>query len=184
MFSPPHRKQLLQLARESLAWGIEKSCAKPVQLKYYPEELQQQAACFVTLHENGQLRGCIGSLQAQRPLVEDVSENAFAAGFRDPRFAPLQASELDRLSLSISVLSPAQEMSFVSEQDLIRQLQPGEDGLILQDGYHRSTFLPSVWQQLPQPQEFLQHLKLKAGLSRDDWSDNIRIFRYHTESFD
>ena len=184
MFNPELRKQLIALARESLAWGLQNGSAKPVQLKNYPAELQQQAACFVTLHENNQLRGCIGSLQAQRPLVEDVSENAFAAGFRDPRFAPLQADELEQLKLSISVLTPAQEMNFYSEQDLISQLKPGTDGLILQDGYHRATFLPSVWEQLPQPQEFLNQLKLKAGLSTHYWSDNIRILRYHTESFE
>jgi len=184
MFTAAQRKQLIQLARDSLAWGLQKGSPKPVRLKDYPAELQQQAACFVTLHENDQLRGCIGSLQAQRPLVEDVSENAFAAGFRDPRFAPLQATELEQLKLSISVLMPAQEMSFDSEQDLISQLKPGEDGLILQDGYHRATFLPSVWEQLPQAQEFLNHLKLKAWLSPDYWSDNIRISRYHTESFE
>lgn len=184
MFNLRQRKKLLQLARDSLAWGIKTGKAKPVKKEQFDSELQQPAACFVTLHRNNQLRGCIGSLEARRPLVEDVSKNAFAAGFQDPRFPPLQESELDQLGLSISVLTPAQEMHFTSQQDLLKQLTPGVDGLILQEGQRRGTFLPSVWEQLPEAEPFLQHLKLKAGLPADYWSDKLRVFRYATESFE
>lgn len=183
-FSEQHRQQLLKLARDSIVWGLDHARPLQVSVDDFDDQLQQKAACFVTLHKNGELRGCIGSLEAQRPLVEDVSENAFSAAFRDPRFFALQNDELEQLSLSISVLTPAQPLQFSSEQNLIDQLRPGVDGLILQEGYHRGTFLPSVWEQLPDPKQFLQHLKMKAGLSPDHWSDQIKVSRYQTESFE
>jgi len=113
--------------------------------------------------------------------VEDVAENAFAAAFRDPRFPAISSSELADLDLHISILSPAEAMHFDSEQSLLAQLKPGLDGLILQDGYHRGTFLPSVWEQLPDAAEFLRNLKQKAGLPSDYWSDHLKISRYSTE---
>jgi len=103
------------------------------------------------------------------------------AAFRDPRFPPLAADEFDELDIHLSILTPAEPVSFTSEQELITQLQPGIDGLILEEGHRRGTFLPSVWEQLPEPQQFLRHLKQKAGLSPDYWSENIRISRYRTE---
>lgn len=184
MFSSTQREQLLQIAQQSIASGLAHGGPLSVALNDYDTELQQQRACFVTLHENGQLRGCIGSLEANRPLVEDVAENAYAAAFRDPRFNPVQKSEFDLLKISISVLTPSSAMQFDSEQDLIAQIRPGEDGLILQDGFHKGTFLPSVWEQLPTVEEFLQHLKIKAGLTADYWSDSIQVSRYQAESFE
>ncbi len=115
--------------------------------------------------------------------MTDVVENAFASAFKDPRFPPLAAAEFDDLEIHISVLSPATPMMFSSEADLLRQLRPGVDGLILEDGPHRGTFLPSVWESLPQPLEFLRNLKMKAGLPADHWSDRVRVYRYQTESF-
>ena len=138
---------------------------------------------LVTLERRGQLRGCIGMLEAVRPLVRDIAENAFAAAFRDPRFPPLTIDELADLELHISILSPAEAVHFKSEQDLIEQLKPGIDGLILREGYRRGTFLPSVWEQLPDASQFLRHLKQKAGLPADYWSDSLKIFRYSTEMF-
>lgn len=184
MYNPVQRKTLLQLAKDSIAHGLKQGRAKAIDIEDYDSELQQARACFVTLHKNGQLRGCIGSLEAQRELVRDVAENAFAAAFRDPRFRPVEQKELDRLALSISVLTPSSEILFDSQQSLIDQIRPGIDGLILQYGHHRGTFLPSVWEQLPTTEEFLQHLKLKAGLAADFWSDDLRVFRYQTESFE
>lgn len=174
---------LLKLARESIAYGLQTGQALSVDLNTVEQALTNKAASFVTLQHQGQLRGCIGMLEAQRPLVQDVSENAFAAAFRDPRFPPLSAQEFTDLDLHISILSPAQAMHFTSEQDLIAQLQPGIDGLILQEGYRRGTFLPSVWEQLPHPSQFLRHLKQKAGLPADYWSDKIKAYRYNAESF-
>lgn len=177
------QEQLLDLAVDSIRHGLSHGQALRVQAADYPDALQQMGASFVTLHRLGELRGCIGMLEAVRPLVEDVVENAYAAAFRDPRFPPLNAAELDGLDLHISILSPSSPMSFDSEQDLIHQLQAGEDGLILKEGLRRGTFLPSVWESLPSPEQFLHHLKLKAGLPADYWSDTLTVERYHTESF-
>lgn len=183
MYSPAHRQQLLQLAEQSISSGLEHGRPLSVNVDEFDLELQQQRASFVTLHEAGQLRGCIGSLEAHRALVEDVAENAYAAAFRDPRFGPLRKSEFELLQISISVLSPSTSIQFESEQDLIAQMRPGEDGLILREGFHKGTFLPSVWEQLPEADQFLQHLKIKAGLNPDYWSDSIQVSRYQTESF-
>jgi uncharacterized protein len=180
-YSAQQRQTLLELAHYSIAQGLATKKALVINHSDYDPELQLERACFVTLHLNGQLRGCIGSLQARRSLVDDVAENAFAAAFRDPRFNPLQPSELASLNISISVLTAAEPMSFNSEEDLIQQLKPDIDGLILQDGNRRGTFLPSVWEQLPTPREFLQHLKHKAGLPADYWSDTLQVSRYTTE---
>lgn len=177
------RQELLDLARASIRHGLLQSTPEPVQLKDYPMHLQERLASFVTLHLHGQLRGCIGSLEAHRPLVEDIAQNAYAAAFSDPRFAPLTQREYVDLEIHISILNPAEEMAFDTEQELIRQLRPGIDGLILKDGLMRGTFLPSVWQQLPEPRIFLHHLKLKAGLAADYWSDTLRCYRYTTISF-
>jgi len=177
------RAQLLQLAQASIQHGIQTNRPLKVNLDDYSTELTQPRATFVTLERHGQLRGCIGWLEPVRPLVEDVAENAFAAAFRDPRFPPLAADEFADLELHISILSLAQTMHFESENDLIAQLRPGIDGLILHDGYRRGTFLPSVWEQLPDPKQFLQHLKQKAGLPAQYWSDTLKVERYTTEMF-
>jgi AmmeMemoRadiSam system protein A len=135
----------------------------------------------VTLHLGKQLRGCIGSLQGYQPLIVDVAMNAFNAAFRDPRFLPMTESELPKISLDISVLSKSQPMHFSSEADLLSQLRPGIDGLIISDHGHRGTFLPSVWEQLPDPATFLSHLKTKAGLPTNYWSNTLTVQRYTTE---
>lgn len=184
MYNSTQRECLLGLARQSILTGLENGKALKISISDYDDSLQQARASFVTLHRNGQLRGCIGSLEAHRPLVEDVVRNAYAAAFTDPRFKALQKNEYDKLELSISVLTPAEELAFDSQQDLIQQLRPGKDGLILQDGKHKGTFLPAVWEQLPSAESFLRHLKVKAGLNADYWSDTIRVSRYYTESFE
>ncbi|MFA6162974.1 MAG: AmmeMemoRadiSam system protein A [Methylobacter sp.] len=202
------QQRLLDLAKLSIQHGLKTGSPLKINLAEYPEELTEKRATFVTLQKNHQLRGCIGMLEAVRPLAEDIAENAYAAAFNDPRFPPLQAYELDDLEIHLSLLTPAEPVSFTSEQDLISQLQPGIDGLILDEpeiygvanqreqlppridgltlekGRRRGTFLPSVWEQLPEPEQFLRHLKLKAGLPPDYWSKNIRIYRYRTEVID
>lgn len=140
-------------------------------------------ATFVTLEIGGALRGCIGVLEAIRPLVVDVARNAFAAAFEDPRFPRLTRAELPRLDIHISVLTPPEPMHFDSEADLLRQIRPGIDGLILEDRGRRGTFLPSVWEQLPKPDEFFEHLRHKAGLPGGYWSETLIVSRYTTESF-
>jgi AmmeMemoRadiSam system protein A len=144
--------------------------------------LVDDRASFVTLNQSGNLRGCIGTLEAHQPLILDVSYNAYSAAFRDPRFPRITSSELPQLAIHISVLTPAIPMTFKSEADLIEQLQPGVDGLILTRGFQRGTFLPSVWESLPDARQFLQQLKRKAGLPVDFWSDDIQIERYSTIS--
>ena len=176
------KQTLLAIARSSIEYGLKHSKPLSVNTGEYSETLQQPAATFVTLQRHHQLRGCIGTLTAHQPLVTDVAEHAFAAAFQDRRFAPLEATELDDLDIHISILTPATPMSFKSEEDLITQLQPGIDGLILEEGFHKGTFLPSVWESLPDARSFLQHLKLKAGLPQNHWSNQIRISRYTTLS--
>jgi len=183
MLSDTHRKQLIDIAWQSLRHGLAVGRPLSVDENAFDDTLAAPGASFVTLHRHGQLRGCIGSLEAYRPLVTDVAENAFSAAFRDPRFPPLGENELEGLTLEISVLGHPEAMEFSSEQDLLRQLRPGVDGLILEDCGRRGTFLPSVWESLPRPADFLRHLKLKAGLPEHYWSDTLRVWRYTTESF-
>jgi hypothetical protein len=182
-YSPAERRQLLSLARASIDHGLAHGTPLPPDLAALPASLRAARATFVTLHLDGALRGCIGSLEARRPLAEDVAENAFAAAFRDPRFSPVSATEAPRLELQISVLSPPEPLTCASEEELLARLRPGVDGLILADRGRRGTFLPSVWGQLPEPREFLAHLKRKAGLPADHWSQTLRVERYTTESF-
>lgn len=179
-----NRKRLLDLAKPSIAHGLNTGKALKIDLSDYPPELTVSRATFVTLQKQGQLRGCIGMLEAVRPMAEDVAENAFSAAFKDCRFPPLEADELDELDIHISILSPAEPIALTSEQDLIDQLRPGIDGLILEEGFKRGTFLPSVWDSLPDPRQFLQHLKQKAGLPPHYWSDSIKISRYTAEIID
>lgn len=177
------KKWLLKLAQRSIAFGLEHGQCLLPDNETMPLPLLTQGAAFVTLEQHGQLRGCIGTLEARLPLYLDVCNNAYNAAFRDPRFPPLQESELQQLDIHISVLSKSEEITFIDEEDLIQKIRPGIDGLILEEGSHRGTFLPSVWESLPKPQSFLQHLKQKAGLPPTYWSDTLRIMRYTTEIF-
>lgn len=172
---------LLGLARESIRFGLKRGKPIPVDLDVLPAELKVKRATFVTLHKDAALRGCIGCLEAARPLAEDIAANSYAAAFQDPRFPPVAADEVASLEIHLSLLTPAEPMSFRSEADLLRQLEPGRDGLILQEGHRRGTFLPAVWETLREPREFLRHLKLKAGLPVDYWSDTLKVSRYRTE---
>lgn len=177
------RQVLLQTARDSIRTGLEEGHPLQVNPADFETALQAERATFVTLNKEGQLRGCIGHLEAIQPLIKDVADNAFGAAFRDNRFPPLSEKEFAQLQIHISVLSPPEPLSFASEEDLLQQIRPGIDGLIMQDGYYRGTFLPSVWEQLPTREEFLAHLKLKSGLPANYWSDSLKVSRYTTESF-
>lgn len=176
-----HGETLLHTAAASIEFGLEYANPLPVDVTHYDSDLQAQGASFITLKKSGRLRGCIGSSQAHRPLIVDTAENAFSAAFKDPRFEPLQARELDDLSISISVLSPSSPMAFEDEADLSRQIQPNRDGLILIEGKKRGLFLPVVWESLNSTEQFLAHLKLKAGLKEDYWSNTIEVRRFITE---
>lgn len=175
------QERLLELAKASIRHGLQTGKPLPVNLADYPLELRTPCATFVTLHLNHNLRGCVGILEAQKPLAQDVADNAFAAAFRDSRFSPLDASEFGQLGIHLSLLSAPEPIEFVSEQDLLDRLQPGVDGLILEEGMRRATFLPSVWESLPKKQDFLQHLKVKAGLPPGYWSDKLKFSRYRVD---
>lgn len=140
--------------------------------------LAAHGACFVTLTQYGELRGCIGSLQAHRSLLADVKSNAVSAAMRDPRFTPLSTEELDITEIEISLLSPSQEMQVRDEADALAQLRPGVDGIIFEYGRYRSTFLPQVWESLAQPRDFLAMLRRKAGLPDDFWAEDVKLSRY------
>ncbi|GMQ91637.1 MAG: hypothetical protein BMS9Abin11_0946 [Gammaproteobacteria bacterium] len=172
---------LLQTARKAIYKKLNGQTLL-LDINEYDPAFRQAGASFVTLKINNQLRGCVGSLEPYRSLVEDVARNAEAAAFEDSRFPPLTLAEWGDLQIGISILSPPEPMSFQSEEDLIRQLRPGVDGLVLQENFHRGTFLPSVWQQLPEPREFLRQLKRKAGLDPDYWSSAIQVQRYTTST--
>ncbi|WP_455220700.1 AmmeMemoRadiSam system protein A [Kaarinaea lacus] len=183
----PDRKTLHEVARASIKYSLENGSnaryESTLRLEDYSPSLQQERATFVTLNINNELRGCIGTLEAHEPLVIDVAHNARSAAFHDPRFGPLTQAELDRLQIHISILGIPEPMDFSSEQELIQQLRPGIDGLIINAAGRRGTFLPSVWESLKTPEEFFTHLKLKAGLPTTFWSDDVKVERYTTESF-
>lgn len=186
MTTPPaQRKRLRALARASIEHGLRHDRPVAVLLDEWPAALRRPRATFVTLQREGRLRGCIGALEPEpsRPLVQDVAMNAFGAAFRDPRFAPLSTSDYLDIEIHVSVLSPIEPLVARSESDLLRQLRPGIDGLIFEEGERRGTFLPAVWRSLPGAGEFLAQLKAKAGFPPDYWSDSIRTYRYTTEEF-
>ena len=140
--------------------------------------LTQPAATFVTLKLADDLRGCIGSLKPLRPLGVDVRENAIAAAFRDPRFPPLAVDEYEAVSVEVSLLSADERLRVRDEADLLARLRPNVDGVVLEYGHHRATFLPQVWESLPEPRDFLAALKRKAGLPADFWSPQMNVARY------
>jgi len=177
------RKTLIQIARDSILHGLKQGSPLQLDAESFIPQLQAERASFVTLNRSGMLRGCIGHLEACMPLVEDVAENAFSAAFRDPRFPPLTQGEFADLAIHISVLTPAEPIEFDSEADLLQKIRPNVDGLILLDGRAKGTFLPSVWESLPTAQDFLRHLKNKAGLPENHWSETLQVYRYETESF-
>ncbi len=177
------RETLLQVARDSIRNGLEQNRPLPLEQQNFEAPLTDPGASFVTLKIDEKLRGCMGSLEAYTWLAEDVSKNAYSSAFEDPRFPSLVSEEEESLQIHISVLSPPAEVHFESEEELLQLLRPGVDGLILEEGRHRSTFLPSVWESLPGPVSFLRHLKRKAGLDESYWSSSLRIYRYTTESF-
>jgi AmmeMemoRadiSam system protein A len=167
-------RAVLTLARSAIAEKLGLGRLETVE----DASLDQHCASFVTLKQDDKLRGCVGSVHRTRALRDDVRVNAVAAAFRDPRFAPLEARELPTVSLEVSVLSAEERIEVASEEELIARLRPGIDGLIMEFGTHRATLLPQVWQQLPDPREFLATLKLKAGLPEDFWSPRLILIRY------
>lgn len=179
----PYRQRLLQTAREAILHRLTTGDNYQLDLNRFPAALRKPGASFVTLNIHGQLRGCIGSLVAHRPLSVDVANNALAAAFNDPRFSPLTLDEFHLVETHISILSEPAEVTVSGRDELIQLLRPGIDGLIIEEGGHRATYLPSVWEQLPDAATFVAELRRKAGLAHDGWSAATRVFRYTTEEF-
>jgi AmmeMemoRadiSam system protein A len=177
--SPSRGHTLLPIARAAISTAL----GHPHQASEGAVWLQQLGACFVTLTQQGQLRGCIGTLEARRALLADLKSNAVAAALQDPRFSPLRVSELAHTELEVSLLSAMQPMHFESEAHALAQLQPGLDGVVLEFDRYRSTFLPQVWEQLPTASEFITHLKRKAGLPPDFWASGVRLQRYRVSKW-
>lgn len=182
--SPTDCQYLLKLARETIACRLQGEEPPPVDLDALPESLSRDGACFVTLTKRGELRGCIGSLEARRLLVEDVRANAMAAAFHDPRFPPVRTEELDDLCVEVSVLSAPQPLSYDGPDDLIAKLRPGVDGVVIESGWNRATFLPQVWEKLPDPHQFLGQLCRKAFLPTDAYrKPGLDVYVYQAEKF-
>ena len=177
------RRRLLELGRKSIELGLTARRLPAWTDVEIDADLQIPRASFATLEIDGRLRGCCGTIHPARSLAEDVWRNTWASAFSDPRFPPLVRSEYPYLDLHISVLSPLEPVNVESESELLQSLRPGVDGLVLELDSARVTFLPAVWEQLPEPREFLRHLKEKAGWSATFWSSRIRAYRYTTQSF-
>ncbi len=177
---PEERRLLLEIAHTSIATGLHRGRPAAVELHGLPPRLLRPGASFVSLHHGGRLRGCIGALEARRPLAEDVAAHAFAAAFQDPRFPPLVAGELEGLEVEVSVLGPLEPLSFTNLEELQAALVPERDGLVIEQDGRRATFLPVVWKQLPAPAAFLEALARKAGLGRLD-PRRLRAWRYRAE---
>ncbi|MEE8294167.1 MAG: AmmeMemoRadiSam system protein B [Sphingomonadales bacterium] len=177
-----HGARLLKIAGATITLRCQNPDNKKIRIANLPNALKANGASFVTLKTaQGQLRGCSGSDQAHRPLAMDVANSALKAAFNDPRFKPVTEAERESLQLSISVLSPKAEMTVQSEGDLLAQLRPGQDGLVIQDGTMRALFLPAVWEQMAEPAVFLAHLKKKAGMAPGHWSPNFKAWRFIAE---
>lgn len=178
------KKTLLRLAREALERGARGESLPALNPSSLTPALRAEAASFVTLTKHGQLRGCIGALEPYQPLVDDVREHAIAAAIKDYRFPPVQPNELSKIKIEVSRLTPPRRLEYTAPEDLLASLHPGLDGVILRDGPRRSTFLPQVWEQIPDKVEFLSQLCAKMGAARDLWRrKHLEVLIYQVEEF-
>ena len=182
--TPDEKRLLLQLARQALSEGVSGTHLQPIDLTGLPEVLHQPGATFVTLTRGGELRGCVGTLEAYQPLAEDVREHALAAALADYRFPPVTEAEVPELEIEISWLSQPKPLEYKDGEELLKLLRPGVDGVILRDGPHRATFLPQVWEKLPDAAQFLDHLCAKMGAQPGAWRHKkMKVFTYQVEEF-
>ncbi|MGB8980551.1 MAG: AmmeMemoRadiSam system protein A [Anaerolineales bacterium] len=178
------QKILLRLAREAMERGVRGEKLPPLDRAALSPNLLEEGSSFITLTEHGQLRGCIGSLEPYQPLAEDVREHAVAAALQDPRFPPLQPEEVGRIEIEVSRLTRPVPLEYKDATDLLTRLRPHIDGVILRDGFRRATFLPQVWEKIPDPAEFLGNLCYKMGVSSDAWRrDHFEVLIYQVEEF-
>jgi AmmeMemoRadiSam system protein A len=182
--SEGERQLLLRIARQALEACVCGQALPPLDWDSLPQRFQEPGATFVTLTRQGQLRGCIGALEARQPLAEDVREHAQAAALEDYRFRQVTPEELPYLNIEISRLTSPQPLAYQSPEDLISKLRPGVDGVVLRDGFRRATFLPQVWEKIADPELFLSHLCQKMGVSPDEWRQKkMEVFTYQVEEF-
>jgi AmmeMemoRadiSam system protein A len=180
---PIQRRALLGLGLHSIEQGLHAGRYEQWSGEVPVPGLDAVRACFTTLRMHGELRGCCGSIEPTRALAADVWRNAWVSAFRDPRFVPLESAEFASLTLEISVLGPLEPIAAGSERELVDRLRPGVDGLVLAAELGRATFLPAVWEQLPEPESFVRALALKAGWPAGQWPRAVTAHRYATESF-
>ena len=178
------KQTLLHLAREAMEFAVKGQALPPLDINLLTPLLQENGASFVTLTIDSDLRGCIGALEAFQPLAEDVREHAVAAALHDPRFPPVREFELSRIKLEVSRLTAPQLLEYSSSEDLLKKLNPHVDGVILRDNYRRATFLPQVWEKIPDPAEFLSHLCQKMGVQANVWrGGTLQVYVYQVEEF-
>lgn len=178
------RETILKTATAAIRHGLRHGQLLSIDPTAHTERLRAIQSCFVTLLKHGQLRGCIGSLSPTRTLIEDVAANAYSAAFKDPRFPAVTAQESSSLVVHVSVLSPHSKIEFSSHADLIRQLRPGVDGVIVEHREAKATFLPSVWDTLSDPEQFLQQLRRKATISDKVTTTELTVWCYRVENVD
>lgn len=182
MLNEQDEQQLINIAQTSIKYGLEFGEQLVIKNEEYSKELQKLRAVFITLKCDGNLRGCTGTLEPIMPLANAVAHSAYNSAFHDHRFPPVENEEFNDLNISISILSPKEEMRFVNQEDLLSQIRPRTDGLVVEYNGQRGTLLPSVWDDITNKQDFLNTVKQKAGFERDFWSDNMRVMRYTTHT--
>ena len=178
------KQTLLRLAREAMECAVRGQVLPPLDIKSLTPLLQANGSSFVTLTIDDDLRGCIGALEAYQPLAEDVREHAVSAALHDPRFPPVRENELNRIKLEVSRLTAPHLLEYSSSEDLLKKLNPHVDGVILRDNFRRATFLPQVWEKIPDPAEFLNHLCQKMGVRANTWREaKLQVYVYQVEEF-
>ena len=185
MLKVDQQKTLLDLARDSIQYYLDNRSKLSVDKNELPAEFKEERGTFVTLTLKGKLKGCIGHIEPVQALYLDVIDNAINAAFKDPRFSPLIREEFDDVKIEISVLSQPVLLEYADADDLLKKLRPEKDGVIIRQGFYSATFLPQVWEQISNPEDFLAHLCTKAGLSPYAWkTDDLEVKVYTVESFE
>ena len=178
------KQTLLRIAREAIESAVKGNAPPSIEQTLLTQALRENGASFVTLTIADNLRGCIGALEAYQPLAEDVREHAVSAAMDDPRFPPVREAELSRIHIEVSRLTSPKELEYADADDLLKKLRPYIDGVILRHGFRKATFLPQVWEKIPDPVEFLEQLCYKMGERGNLWRNTkLQVFTYQVEEF-
>ncbi|PWB52401.1 MAG: hypothetical protein C3F13_11610 [Anaerolineales bacterium] len=182
--SEADRTYLLSLARQTIENHLRGHKVPALDFERLSPQLRADGASFVTLTYRGYLRGCIGSLEPIQSLAEDVREHALDAAFQDYRFPPVQLKEMNEIEIEISYLTRPEPLKYTDSDDLLRKIRPNMDGVVIRDGVRRATFLPQVWEKVPDPEEFLEQLCMKMGAPADTWKrKKLEVLTYQVEEF-